>query len=139
MKAYRQAMNDYGSVELVTGVATANSIQLTQMLFDGLVDSLNVARGHIQHDATAEKSRALSRASRIVVGLQEGLDFERGGEIAQTLGELYGYVQRRLVHVNATNDVAVLDELHGLMSDIRAAWRTLDPLAEQTTRGAMAA
>jgi flagellar protein FliS len=139
MNAYRKARNDYGTVELMTGVATANSVQLAQMLFDGLVDSLTVARGHILHGATAEKARALSRASRIVVGLQEGLDFERGGEIAQTLGELYGYVQRRLVHVNANNDVTVLDELHGLMSEIRAAWRTLDPLPGRATLGAMVA
>jgi len=128
MKAYRQARNGYEAVDVMTGVASANSVQLTQMLFDALVDSLAVAKGHILHGATAEKVRALSRASRIVVGLQEGLDFDRGGELAQNLGELYTYVNRRLLHVNARNDLMTLEELHGLMSEIRGAWRTLDKM-----------
>ncbi len=139
MKAYRQAMSAYGAVEVATGVATANSVQLTQMLFDGLVDSLSVARGHILHGATAEKGRALSRASRIVIGLQEGLDFERGGELAQNLGDLYAYVNRRLLHVNACNDLTVLEELHGLMSELRSAWRTVDGLPASTRADSMAA
>lgn len=126
MRAYRQAAREYGAVEVGAGVATANSVQLTQMLFDGLVDSLAVARGHIVHGAMVEKARALSRAGRILVGLQEGLDFERGGELARNLSDLYAYVNRRLLHVNARNDLDVLAELHGLMSDLRGAWRTLE-------------
>ena len=53
----------------------------------------------------AEKSKALARAGRIVVGLQGALDFEKGGDIARNLNDLYAYVTRRLFHVNANNDL----------------------------------
>jgi flagellar protein FliS len=117
---------------VVTGVATADNVQLIQMLFDGLTESLATAKGHIQNNAIEEKSKALSRAGRIVVGLQGALDFERGGELAQNLNELYAYVTRRLFHVNAYNDLTVLDEVQSLIKDIAEAWKTLPSLLGQT-------
>ena len=132
MRAYSKLAESYGSVQVVTGVATADNIQLIQMLFDGLTESLSSAKGHIQNNAIEEKSKALSRAGRIVVGLQGALDFERGGELAQNLNELYAYVTRRLFHVNAYNDLAVLDEVQSLIQDIAQAWQTLPSLLNQT-------
>lgn len=128
MRAYAKAMESYGAVQVVTGVNTANSVQLIQMLFDGLNDSLSSARGHIQNRAIEDKSRALARASRIVIGLQSVLDFQRGGELAQNLNDLYSYVTSRLFHINAHNDLEALDEVQGLMRDIADAWRALPGL-----------
>jgi flagellar protein FliS len=102
------------------------------MLFDGLTESLASAKGHIQNNAIEEKSKAISRAGRIVVGLQGALDFERGGELAQNLNELYAYVTRRLFHVNAYNDLTVLEEVQSLIKDIAEAWKTLPNLLGQT-------
>lgn len=132
MRAYSKFAESYGSVQVVTGVATADNIQLIQMLFDGLTESLASAKGHIQNNAIEEKSKALSRAGRIVVGLQGALDFERGGELAQNLNELYAYVTRRLFHVNAYNDLSVLEEVQSLIQDIAQAWQTLPSLLNQT-------
>ena len=132
MRAYSKFAESYGSVQVVTGVATADNIQLIQMLFDGLTESLSTAKGHIQNNAIEEKSKALTRAGRIVVGLQGALDFERGGELAQNLNELYSYVTRRLFHVNAYNDLVVLEEVQSLIQDIAQAWKTLPSLLNQT-------
>ena len=139
MHSYGRGARGYKAVEVATGIATANSVQLTQMLFDGLLESLNVAKGHLRHGSMEQKARALSRAGRILGGLQEGLDFHRGGELAKNLNELYLYVSRRLVHVNAYNDVGALDEIFGLMSEIRGAWKTLDGLVPQRTAELMTA
>lgn len=128
MRANMRAIQSYGNVKVTTGVATANNVQLIQMLFDGLLESLSTARGHIQHNNIAEKSKAIARASRIVIGLQGALDFEKGGDLAGNLNELYSYVTRRLFHVNAHNDLAVLDEIHGLMREIRDAWEGVPSL-----------
>ena len=131
MRAYSRAAQSYGSVQVVTGVATADNIQLIQMLFDGLVESLALAKGHILNRAIEDKSKAISRAGRIVVGLQGALDFERGGELAQNLNELYGYVTRRLFHINAHNDLVALEEVLSLIKDIAQAWQALPGLLGQ--------
>jgi flagellar protein FliS len=118
----------------MTGVATADNIQLIQMLFDGLLESLASASGHIQNKAIEDKSNALVRAGRIVVGLQGALDFERGGELAQNLNELYSYITRRLFHINAHNDLTALEEVKTLIKDISQAWQTLPSLLSDTSR-----
>jgi flagellar protein FliS len=128
MRTFSRAAENYGSVQVMSGVATADNVQLIQMLFDGFLESLCVAKGHIQNKAIEEKSKSISRASRIVVGLQGALDFSRGGELAHNLNDLYSYVLRRLIHINARNDLDALDEVYSLMKDISEAWQTLPSL-----------
>jgi len=128
MRSKQRAIDSYGEVQVVTGVASANSVELIQMLFDGLIESLSITRGHIQRGAVADKAKSIARASRIVLGLQGALDFEKGGDLANNLNELYGYVTRRLIHVNIHNDLKVLEEIHGLMSEIREAWEHVPSL-----------
>ena len=132
MRHHLRALDSYSSVHVSTGVLGADSVQLIQMLFDGLVDSLSAAKGHMMHGAIREKSAQIDRASRILIGLQGALDFDRGGELAVNLNELYSYVIRRLVHVNAHNDQEALAEVTGLMRDIRDAWQSLPGLLGET-------
>jgi flagellar protein FliS len=134
MRANQKAIAAYGDVKVTTGVASANGVQLIQMLFDGLLESLAAAKGHIQNGAIAEKGKSIARASRIVIGLQGALDFERGGDLANNLNELYGYVTRRLLHVNARNDLEALEEIYGLMNEIRSAWEGVPDLIPASPR-----
>lgn len=128
MRINHKAIESYGQVKNVTGVAQSNNVELIQMLFDGLVESLSAAKGHIQHNSIAEKGKAISRATRIVLGLQGALDFEKGGELALNLNDLYNYVTRRLLHINLRNDLVALDEIYGIMIEIREAWKQVPTL-----------
>ena len=136
MRANHRAIESYGQVKVSTGVSKASSVELIQMLFDGLLESLAATKGHIQNGAIVEKGKSIARASRIVLGLQGALDFEKGGDLAGTLNELYSYVTRRLFHVNAHNDLAVLDEIHGLMREIRDAWEGVPSLVPASNKPA---
>ena len=131
MRANSRAIESYGDVKVTTGVSKANNVELIQMLFDGLIESLATTKGHIQHNNIAEKGKSIARASRIVVGLQGALDFTRGGELAQNLNDLYNYVTRRLIFANAHNDMEALKEVQHLMSEIRSAWAQLPTLLPQ--------
>ena len=134
MRANQKAIAAYGDVKVTTGVSSANSVQLIQMLFDGLLESLAATKGHIQNGDIAAKGKSIARASRIVIGLQGALDFERGGDLANNLNELYGYVTRRLLHVNARNDLDALEEIFGLMNEIRSAWEGVPDLIPASPR-----
>jgi flagellar protein FliS len=125
MSFHNRAIQSYGSVLASSSLAGAQGLQLTQMLFDGLVDALVALRGHLLHRSIAAKAAQVAKAHRIVMGLQSTLDFERGGEVARNLNDLYLYVIRRLVHVHAHNDLEALEEITGMMRDIRDAWRSL--------------
>ena len=134
MRANQKAIAAYGDVKVTTGVSSANGVQLIQMLFDGLLESLAATKGHIQNGAIVEKGKSIARASRIVIGLQGALDFERGGDLANNLNELYGYVTRRVLHVNARNDLDALEEIFGLMNEIRTAWEGVPDLIPASPR-----
>ena len=134
MRTNHKAIAAYGDVKVTTGVASADGVQLIQTLFDGLLESLAATKGHIQNGAIVEKGKSIARASRIVIGLQGALDFERGGDLANNLNELYGYVTRRLLHVNARNDLDALEEIFGLMNEIRTAWEGVPDLIPASPR-----
>jgi len=132
MRLNFKAMESYGDGNRASQAVVADKVELIQMLFDGLLESMVTARGHIERGAIEEKNKSLIRAGRIVIGLQGALDLEKGGDLARNLHELYSYVTRRLVYVNAHNDVTVLNEVQTLMSEIRQAWRDVPNLLPKT-------
>ena len=134
MRLNFKAMESYGDGNRASQAVVADKVELIQMLFDGLLESMVTARGHIERGAIEEKNKSLIRAGRIVIGLQGALDFERGGDLANNLNELYGYVTRRLLHVNARNDLDALEEIFGLMNEIRSAWEGVPDLIPASPR-----
>lgn len=134
MMLNRRVSASYGEVMVESGVTEADKTHLIQMLLDGLIESLTVAEGHINRKSITEKSFHLTRAGRIVIGLQSALDFEKGGDIAKNLNELYGYVTKRLLHINIKNDVEALREVRSLISQIREAWTLVPSLTAPKLR-----
>jgi flagellar protein FliS len=130
MAVRKKGLASYGEVEVQSGTAYADSVQLIQMLFDGLIDSLAAAEGHIERNEIQAKGESLSRATRIVLGLQGSLDIEEGGEIAGNLADLYDYCARRLLHANLKNDLDAVREVRQLMGEIRDAWAQVPDLIE---------
>jgi flagellar protein FliS len=92
------------------------------LLHDGAIRSLEEARGAIAAGRIETRFHRVSRAHATVTALQSCLDFERGGEIAQTLDRLYGHILGRLILINQRNDPAICDELAGLLRQMRAGW-----------------
>lgn len=127
----KKGLASYGEVSVKAGTAYADSVQLIQMLFDGLVDSLAAAEGQIEREEVQAKGESLSRAIRIVLGLQGSLDLEKGGEIAANLADLYDYCTRRLMHANLKNDVEAVREVKRLIGEIRDAWSQVPELLQQ--------
>ena len=51
----KKGLASYGEVEVQSGTAYADSVQLIQMLFDGLIDSLAAAEGQIERNEIQAK------------------------------------------------------------------------------------
>ncbi|HTH40447.1 MAG TPA: flagellar export chaperone FliS, partial [Rhodocyclaceae bacterium] len=66
------------------------------------------------------------------------LDTQAGGDLAERLDALYGYMSQRLVMANLKNDPAILDEVTGLLNEIRTAWAEIanDPAVVSKTSSA---
>jgi flagellar protein FliS len=124
MQAYSRASNlaAYQSAAAHGGVAASDPHRLIVMLMDGALERIATARGCMQRGDTAEKARLINRAVSIVGELRNSLDMKSGGQIAENLGELYDYMCRRLLKATSENRVEMLDEVSGLLQQIRSAW-----------------
>jgi flagellar protein FliS len=122
---FKDPMAGYKMVGQVGRVDYANQVELVQMLFSALLESMSEAEGHMQRGSVELKCKSIARADKIVQGLRITLDHEQGGELARNLDALYEYVSRRLLHANLRNDVESLREARGLMADISSAWEML--------------
>ena len=126
MKArFNRGTDAYRNVQTTATAPYADSIQLTQMLFGALLESLAEAEGCISRQDFEKKAYSLSRANKILLGLQGSLDFNKGKELAINLSDIYDYSMRRLLHASIKNDATIVKEIRGLISEIDSAWQVL--------------
>ena len=116
------AMRQYKQVGVQSRIMDATPHRLVQMLMEGVLEKISIAKGNIARKETAQKGKNISNAIALVGELDASLNKDAGGELAENLGDLYDYMSRRLVTANLQNDEAILDEVAGLMLDIKAAW-----------------
>jgi flagellar protein FliS len=123
--------NAYARVGVETSVNSASAHKLIELLFNGFMDALVLARGAMRAKQIEAKGKAIGRAARIIEeGLKAGLNMEAGGKLAQDLSALYAYVALRLTAANLRNDEAALDECQNLIEPLRQAWITIGPQVE---------
>lgn len=92
------------------------------MLYDGAVRFVDEARAaHARNDLRA-RAIAISKALAIIGELQNTLDMEKGGAVAEQLDNLYTYINSRLIDVTLKKDIAACDEVHKLLTTLRDAW-----------------
>ncbi|MHB8346872.1 MAG: flagellar export chaperone FliS [Acidiferrobacterales bacterium] len=116
------AMRQYGESGDMAEVSYASPHRLIQMLLDGALDRLAVAKGHMLRGEVADKGNRIRGALMLVGGLRSSLNKEAGGDIARNLDLLYDYIERRLLLANAKNDPEVLSEVSSLLTEIKTAW-----------------
>lgn len=120
------AANAYRQVGAHSGVESASPHQLIQMLFDGLFQSLNAARGAIERGEVEEKGRHISKSVRILQeGLVMGLDLEKGGELAANLKLLYDYSVAQLTKANIHNDMVLVEEVITVLLPVAQGWKEI--------------
>ena len=123
----KSALSFYRQVNSQTGVVDADPHRLIQLLLDGALDRIAQAKGALIAGDTAAMGEALGKAIGILSGLQGSLDMERGGEIAASLNRLYDYMSLRLLDVHREKESASLDEVVGLLGNIKSGWDAIRP------------
>lgn len=116
------ALRQYQTVNTQSQVGDASPHRLIQLLMEGGMSRLAQARGAMQHGQVAIKGELIGKAIGIIGGLREGLDLQKGGEVAANLDRLYEYMVSRLVEANRINDAAMLDEVAALLRNVKSGW-----------------
>ena len=95
-----------------------------------LKEKLSVAKGSMQRGDTKGKAEAIKKALDIIVRLQAALDFEKGGQIATRLDDLYTFCTNRLALANAINDSTMIDEVYRVIAEIKAGWSQIEGITK---------
>jgi flagellar protein FliS len=129
----QRGVNAYANVGLETSVGAASPHKLIVMLYDGALVAVLSALSHMKAGNIAAKGAAISKAITIIDnGLRAALDKKAGGEIAEGLDALYGYMGARLLQANLHNQPELLEEVHRLLADLRGAWNAIGAEAANT-------
>jgi flagellar protein FliS len=70
----------------------------------------------------------------IIGELQNTLDVENGGAVADQLDDLYTYITSRLLDVALKQDVTAIEEARKLLTPIRDAWSQISTQAPVALR-----
>jgi flagellar protein FliS len=110
-------------------VADATPARLVQIVFEHILSQLAAAQGCMERiennlplNEVIAKGNALGKAVRLIIQLNETLDMERGGTIAENLRALYDYMLARLTLANATNDPRIVAEVASLVRKVKSGW-----------------
>lgn len=116
------ALHQYQNVNRHTSIIDADPHRLIQLLYDGALERVTMAKGQMRIGNIEGKNRLIGKAVEIIGGLREFLDREKGGELAERLDALYEYMERRLFEANRHNNLEILDEVAGLIKEIKSGW-----------------
>ena len=97
-------------------------------MMERVLAKIGLARSQLADGDMAGKGLNIGDAIEIVNGLQASLNHKADAKIAGNFDALYDYMMRRLLEANLKNDAAILDEVAGLMRELKEAW---DAIADQ--------
>jgi len=105
---------------------TALPGQRIVMLYDGILKALQTAKSAIEDDSPQRFEvvhNELQRSQQIIRALISALDYNADNDLAQTLSDLYEYWISRLSQANLRNDKEIIEEVEGLVSEMRKTWQ----------------
>ena len=132
----QQALKQYSNVEQNVQAEYATPHQLTKMLFSGALRCLAIAETAMKQKQFQLKGEQLARAINIIEGLDDSLDMEKGGELAENLGGLYQYMVQELYKSSFRNDPVIVREVTVLLREISSAWDQI-PVQERNKTSVM--
>jgi flagellar protein FliS len=116
-------MNDAAHTYRELAVRSATPVGLVVMLYDGVISALQRAIGAIEAHDIEKRCAHLNRALAIIVYLEGILNFEAGGEVAQTLKQLYLHTRTCVLQASLKNSKEMLVPLIQRFSELRDAWQ----------------
>ena len=109
------------NVYKTNSVNYASKEQMLLMLVDGAVKFTKIGRQAILDKDIPKAHNSLIRVQDIFTELIVSLDVEKA-EWVKPLRDIYFFINEKLAEANMTKDVTKLDEVLGLIEEVRNLW-----------------
>ena len=128
---FSNGISAYQQFGVRTEIESAAPHRLIQMLVDGALTKIRIARRCVEQGDVVGKCENIDWSIAIIGGLRGSLNLKSGGVIAENLDALYDYMCRQLALANLRSEVSLLDEVLSLLGEIKAGWDSIEPLVAQ--------
>lgn len=115
----------YHDAYLAARVDSATPIQLVHLAYEGAITSIGEAREYLRSGQIHERSRAITRATQILMELSSALNHSAAPELCLQLSRVYDYAMDRLREANFEQREAPLAEAGELLERVAESWRVL--------------
>ena len=126
---FLSAQTDASNAYKQNSVTTASPGELTLMLYNGCLKFLTKAKRAIEDKNIEERNNNIQRAQAIIYELMSTLNMDI--EISKEMLPLYDYMTRRLTDANFKNDIAIIEEVEGLVTEFRDTWKEVIKITRQ--------
>lgn len=115
----------YRQVDLTSRTGGADQHQLVELLYEEGVRALRTAAWAAEHRDFKLRGDRVTRALAILFALENGLDFDRGGDVSRTLATLYRGMRGQVVDASIGQDPAPFRAVAADLSEIAGAWASV--------------
>jgi flagellar secretion chaperone FliS len=121
-----RAAKMYAENNTHTSVVSADSGQLIVLVYERIFDHLKVAKLALENGQYAIEP--FTKAHDLMQqGLLACLDYENGGDVAQSLGAVYEWALREILNARLTKSPEKIQDVLDVLSPLYEAWLALAP------------
>ena len=113
-----QSLSLYRTVD----IQGKSPLDLVLTVYQGAISAYQEASRHFEEHRYEAGRDSLENARRFVVHLFTTLDHQRGGELADHLGQLYSFVINETSVVAATKDQKRISDIIKILDNLRQGW-----------------
>ncbi len=124
-RTLRDPRETYRQVDLASRTGGANPHQLITVLYEDLLRELRLGAIAIDGKDHAAKSARLTKAVALLFALEAGLDFDKGGPVAETLSRFYRGCRDAVMRATIENNAALVRDVVGNVAEIAASWKAI--------------
>lgn len=121
----RDPRETYRTVDIASRTGGANPHQLIAILYEDLQRELRLGALAVAAGQHAAKNERLTKAVALLFALEAGLDFDKGGPVADALSRFYRGCRDAVMRASIENDAALIRDVIGNIGEIADSWNAI--------------
>jgi flagellar secretion chaperone FliS len=121
----RDPRETYRSVDVASRTGGANPHQLITILYEDLLRELRLGALAAERGDHPDKNARLTKAVALLYALEAGLDFDKGGSVAEALSRFYRGCRDAVMRASIESNAALVRDVIANVGEIADSWKAI--------------
>lgn len=118
----RKALQQYNNVSIESDIASASPYRITQMLFEGCLKFLRIAKQSIAQKNYERKAEYIAKSQAIISALAASVNKDVNAQLSDNLIDLYVFCEDKLIDASINMDESSVDVVIKIIGSIKSGW-----------------